>query len=257
MACSLRWDSLPCCPWSWCWRRWRSIGAWQHRLDAAFAPFFIYAIALFAASGLLFAIHVPYGTFIHSAVALLPHTYLLVIAGIGVVVAWVARRRSTWDAHQATRIFIAGAVGVAILGATLQTVATIGRWSDVRATESQLTATINAASASDRVMAADPGAIHYLTGHAAIVTPDDDLATIEGAMQAYDVRWLLLERAQIVPALVPVLSGEQHPDWLSQPVAVAYGNGTFLGGTAPDGSIMASAALYAVCLSDSDTRCSR
>jgi len=38
------------------------IGAWVRRRDAAFTPFFVYAVAFFAASGLVFAVHVPHGT---------------------------------------------------------------------------------------------------------------------------------------------------------------------------------------------------
>ena len=75
------------------------VGTWLRRRDAWFSPFLVYALTLFAASGLLFAVHVPHGTFIHSAVALLPHTFVLVIVGVGGVVQWVARRRP-WDVEQ-------------------------------------------------------------------------------------------------------------------------------------------------------------
>ena len=52
-----------------------------------------------------------------------------------------------------------------------------------------------------------PTPARYATssGHPGVVTPFDDLATIESAMRAYNVRWLVLERSQIVPALEPVL----------------------------------------------------
>ena len=49
------------------------VGAWHRRRDAAFGPFFGYAALLFAFSALVSAVHVPGGTFIHSAVALAPH----------------------------------------------------------------------------------------------------------------------------------------------------------------------------------------
>ena len=72
------------------------VGWWQHRSDEAFMPFSVYCIVLFVVSGLLFAVLVPHGTFMHSAVALLPHTALLTVAGIGTAVTWVARRRKSW-----------------------------------------------------------------------------------------------------------------------------------------------------------------
>ena len=63
-----------------------------------FGPFFAYAGLLFAFSTLVSAVHVPGGTFIHSAVALAPHAYVLALEGIAVAVGWVAARRRTWNA---------------------------------------------------------------------------------------------------------------------------------------------------------------
>lgn len=236
------------------------IGAWLRRRDAAFAPFFIYAAALLAASGLVFAVHVPFGTFIHSAVALLPHTFLLVTAGVTAAVVWIAHRRPAWDAPRAARVFTTAAVAIALLGAAIQSVTTIGRWSQTRAVQAELAEALRAAPAADRFMSADAGALHYLTGRQGIVTPNDPLAVIEDAMRAYDVRWLMLERSQIVPALQPVLAGELRPSWLSQPVALVPGTGGPAVATAGPFSTTAqtagaAGALYAVCLSAADTRC--
>ena len=85
-----------------------------------------------------------------------------------------------------------------------------------------------------------------VSGREGVVTPNDPLPVIEDTMRAYGVRWLVLERSQIVPALEPVLAGDVHPSWLSQPVAVVAAR------QEPDAT---AAALYAVCLSDADTRC--
>lgn len=216
------------------------VGAWNRRRDAWFVPALVYAIVLFAASGLVFAVHVPYGTFIHSAVALLPHTFVLVVIGVGAVVRWVAARRSSWDAAKATPRFAYLAVAVAVVGAVGQSLITIGEWRAVRDVESRLAATLSAAPATDRVMSGNSGAYNYLSGHPGVISPNDDLATIESTMRAYDVRWLVLEQGSIVPALVPVLGGAVRPTWLSAPVAVA---------SAPAG------AVYAVCLAADDTRC--
>lgn len=234
------------------------IGAWLRRRDPAFTPFLIYSVALFAASGLVFAVHVPFGTLIHSAVALLPHTFLLVTAGVAWVVLKVAQRRQTWDLSRATAVFTYGAVAVALVGAALQTVTTVGNWSQVRAVQQELADSLRTAPDTDRIMSADAGAYHYLTGHQGIVTPNDDLPIIEEAMRAYGIRWLVLEREAIVPALVPVLAGTMHPAWLSQPVAVVPRSGgpamASVGPAVPatDG---AAGALYAVCLTLLDDRC--
>jgi len=216
------------------------IGAWMRRRDAAFAPFFIYAAVFFAVTALLFPVLVLHGTYLHSAAALVPYAFLLVSAGIAGSVAWAARWRRTWDIDRATRFFTYGAVVVGVLAAGLQTMSTTRRWTEVRVIQEALVAPLRDAEPADRFMAADPGAINYLTGRQGIVTPADTLPEIETVMRVYDVRWLILERDSIVPALVPVLRGEQRPPWLSAPLVSAAGG---------------AGALYAVCLDSADTRC--
>ena len=82
------------------------IGGWMQRRSIHYRVFFIYAALLFAASGLLFAVHVPLGTFLHSAVALIPHTYILVLEGVAACVVWIAARRPKWNEAEATRFFL-------------------------------------------------------------------------------------------------------------------------------------------------------
>ena len=91
------------------------VGGWARRRSLDFGPFFVYAGLLFAFSALVSAVHVPGGTFIHSAVALAPHAYILALEGIAVAVAWVAARRPAWDAEGAARFFGVAAVGFAVV----------------------------------------------------------------------------------------------------------------------------------------------
>jgi hypothetical protein len=220
------------------------IGAWVKRRDRAFIPFLLYAGLLFALSGLLFAVHVPYGTFIHSAVALLPHTYLLVAIGIGVMARRVARHRRTWEAPSATMFFTTGAVLLVVLGAGLQTARTTARWEEVQSVQRQLAGGFTAAP-QERLMSVDAGAYRFVGGHSGVVTPNDPLDTIEQGARAYNIRWLALESSSIVPALAPVLRGDERPAWLSEPVL------TVLDPTSP----VPRGALYALCLTPTDERC--
>ncbi|MFL5768834.1 MAG: ArnT family glycosyltransferase, partial [Chloroflexota bacterium] len=72
------------------------VGGWARRRSPDFGPFFAYAAIFFAFSALVSAVHVPGGTFIHSAVALAPHAYILALEGIALAVAWIAARRPAW-----------------------------------------------------------------------------------------------------------------------------------------------------------------
>lgn len=231
------------------------LGAWRHRRDRAFIPWLTYAVLLFAFAALVSAVHVPYGTFMHSAVALVPHGYLLALLGVAVLVRWVAARRSAWDAPRATRVFSIMLVTVSLVVSVVGTVLTVRGWRterDSRATV--LAALAERAEADDVVMSPDPGAYNYYGGWRGIVTPEDPLPVIEEAARRYGVRWLALERAHMVEALAPVLTGKVRPDWLSAPIVVTRApvDDGADGQRAEPGP---ATALFAVCLDPDDSRC--
>ena len=110
-------------------------------------------------------------------------------------------------------------------------------------------------------MSPDAGAYRYLAGRAGIVTPDDPLPVVEQALRDYDIRWLVLERDHVTPALAPVLAGAERPE-----LAVRAGAGRpgQLGSRGADPASadptakppLPRAALYAVCLAPpEDPRC--
>jgi Dolichyl-phosphate-mannose-protein mannosyltransferase len=219
------------------------LGAWLRRHDGALGPWFVYGLTLLAFSSLLFALHVPSGNFMHSAVALLPAAYLLLPVGIAAVVGWVARRRPTWDGPRASRTFSALAVAVVAVFAAGTTVITSGVFQTVADARAPIALALQGLPAADRLMSADPAGWWYTSGRAGVMSPADPLPVVEQAAAAYDVRWLVLERSQIVPSLEPVLDGTAHPGWLSAPIV----------SSTQDGQV--AAALYAVCLTPSDARC--
>jgi hypothetical protein len=100
-------------------------------------------------------------------------------------------------------------------------------------------------------MSADPGAYWYRWGITGISTPNDPLPVVRQAAALYDVRWLILEKDQLVPSLDPVLTGTVHPSWLSKPLVVVPEDP---GATGPDAKLP-KAELFAVCLSPGDARC--
>ena len=196
------------------------IGGWARRRSLDFGPFFLYAGLLFAFSTVVSAIHVPGGTFIHSAVALAPHSYVLALEGIAVAVSWVAARRTTWDAPTATRAFT-GAVVVFAAGAAVVGSAFVhGVWSDSRAKFQQVATALQTAGApaTDRVMSIDAAGTKYWTGHGGVVLVNDPPETIRDVIDAYDIRWLVLDREDSVKPMAPVLDGPPRPTWLGDPI---------------------------------------
>jgi hypothetical protein len=231
-------------------------GSWVKRSEPLFRPWFVYAVALFAFSALLFAVHVDHGTFLHSAVALMPHAYVLSVVGIATAVRWVARRRPHWDPPRATRNFTILAVVVAVIGAAGATWRVSGAWAAERTLRQPLFAALSARPPSERVMSPDPGAYRYHAGKAGIVTPNDPLPVVEQALRGYGIRWLVVERDYLLPAYVPLLTGQSRPAWLSGPVVVVTDDpGARPAALDPAVAGAPRAALYAVCLEPGDDRC--
>ena len=202
-----------------------AVGAWARRRSIDFGPFFAYAFLLFAFSTIVSAIHVPGGTFIHSAVALAPHSYVLALEGIALAVAWIARRRPAWHEPTATRVFTGAALVFAVGTAILGTAFVHNAWAQSRDTFLRVGAALQAAGAAtaDRVMSIDAAGTKYWTGHGGVVLVNDPPATIEAVARAYDIRWLVLDRGDSVESLAPVLDGGPRPAWLGVPV-LAEGN---------------------------------
>ena len=215
-------------------------GAWSRRRDPSFGPFLGYAALLFAFSALVSAVHVPGGTFIHSAVALVPHGYVLGLWGIVVAVGWIARRRSRWNAGRAGRVFVGAAVAFGVLAAVAGTVTVHDGW-DVKRTRMQAVATAldeASAPAEGRVMSIDASGYRYWTGHPGVVLVNDPLETVEEVARAYDIRWLVLEPADSVPAAREILLEGRRPAWVGPP-ALASGD----------------VSVYPVCTTANDSRC--
>jgi 4-amino-4-deoxy-L-arabinose transferase-like glycosyltransferase len=196
------------------------IGGWARRRSLDFSPFFVYAGLLFAFSALVSAVHVPGGTFIHSAVALAPHSYVLALEGIAVAVAWVAARRPAWDARTATRAFTGAAVIFGVGSAAIGSWFVHGVWADSRAKFQQVAAALDAAGApiADRVMSIDAAGTKYWTGRGGVVLVNDPPQTIQDVIDAYDIRWLVLDRTESVEPMAPVLDGIAKPTWLGDPI---------------------------------------
>ena len=223
------------------------VGAWSRRRSLDFGPFFVYAVLLFGFSGLVSAVHVPGGTFIHSAVALVPHAYILVLEGIAVGVAWIATRRRSWQPLVATRVFTTAAIGFAAVSAIVVSLGVHGAWDTKRIERRALAAalTVAGAPADARVMSIDAAGMNYVSGRAGVVTPNDPLETIEAVARAYRIEWLVLERDGIVPALGPILAGESRPGWVGPAV---YEIPAADGGTP-------RAAVFPICQGPEDVRC--
>jgi dolichyl-phosphate-mannose-protein mannosyltransferase len=230
------------------------VGAWLRRRSPDFAPFFVYALILFAFSALVSAVHVPNGTFIHSAIALAPQAYILALEGVVAVAAWLGARRS-WDVPAATRAWVAAAVVLTMLVGVWFSFTTRAVWTAERDIKVDAGMALRAAGApsTDVVMSLDTAGVKFWTGHPGVVAPADPIDTIERVARAYGARWLLVERKDTVAALAPLLKEPGlHPAWIGpsiwrQPAGVPSTNGT--------DAVGSDAALFPICIDQADPRC--
>ena len=216
------------------------VGAWKRRRDATFGPYFGYAVLLFAFSALVSAVHVPGGTFIHSAVALAPHGYVLALLGVVVATAWVGRRRPRWDVARAGRVFVTGAVAFGVATAVWGSLTVHQSWDEKRQRAQAVGTALGEAGAAveDRVMSIDASGTKYWTGHGGVVLVNDPIEIVEEVARAYDIRWLVLETADSVPAVKAILVDGQRPAWVGQPVLDSK-----------------EVSVYPVCTRPGDDRC--
>jgi hypothetical protein len=180
------------------------IGLWQLRRRATLLPFFIYAPLLYLAMTFAFTFPSVRGSTLHSSAALLPFLAAAAPRGIDACVEWVARRRRTWVAAQATRVFRVGfsalaiflaiylyALGVFPIGGGSSDIplwnlrdiehALIARWLDQNA------------HPDDVVMTMDPPAFYSASRRRAIVIPTDGVEAIFLAAKKYGARYLVLQ----------------------------------------------------------------
>lgn len=224
------------------------IGAWVRRRSDDFLPFFLFFAILLAGATIIFPLHVPGGAFIHTAVGLGPHSYILGLEAVAVVIGWVAARRPAWDPRVATPLFTWAVVVFVAGSAVLYAPVVWNSWDETRAPRRALAAELERLEVppTDRLMTIDAGGFKYWTGRGGVVSPDDPIERIEAVARGYGIRWLVLERRAIVDALRPVLRDDIRPAWIG-PAAWT------LASKAEDG--IPSLALYPVCTTAVDERC--
>ncbi|MFL5757346.1 MAG: ArnT family glycosyltransferase [Chloroflexota bacterium] len=231
------------------------MGAWRRRRSVDFGPYFTYVAVLFAFSAIISAVHVPGGTFIHSAVALAPHGYILALEGVAAAVAWVAARRPRWNVQAATFLFTTTAViGTAIVGYA-GALAVHGTWDARRDRMAAVDRALDAhgAPVTDRLMSIDAAGYRYATGRPGVVLVNDPLPAIEQVARAYGIRWLVLERDDAVPSVEPLLRGKLPP-WVGPPV---WRDTDEAPGTTSPTDAPVRVALFPICTTAGDPRCTR
>ncbi len=225
-----------------------ALGAWHRRHTDDLLPWFLYFGLLLAGATLLFPLHVPGGAFIHSAVGLGPHAYILALEAVALGVAWLSRRRPEGAAGGLTRIATGAVVAFVVATAGLYGPVVQRGWDSLAEPRRAMAAELDrlGVATDDRLFSIDAGGFKYWTGRPGVVTPNDPIDTIGEVAAGYGIRWLVLERGAAVPALEPILTGGARPSWVGAPVF------RITGGAGDDRPRL---VLYPVCTTADDLRC--
>ncbi|HXG26224.1 MAG TPA: glycosyltransferase family 39 protein [Candidatus Binatia bacterium] len=223
------------------------LGALAKRGSRDFQPWFAYTFVVFAGATLLYPVHVPGGTFIHTAIGLLPGAMILSIEGVLALVSFLAGRRRAWDERIAGSVLVWGVVALVVVVGVIFGRPVQVQWEIAREQRVAVARDLDAMGVprTDRLLSIDAGGFKYYTGRPGVVTPDDPIETIEAVARAYGARWLIVERADAARALGPVLAGDADPAWIGDAVfEVPH----------PDGG-SPRLALFPVCTQPGDDRC--
>ncbi len=186
-----------------------AIGLWRIRRRVEMLPFFLYAALLYLAMALVFTFPSSHGSMLHSAAALIPFFAVAVPPGVDAVVEWIARRRKTWQAAQASLVFRGGFIALSIfvsiflyaqgIWPIVNLPSTIPLWNQRDAAYRDVAAWLDHQgdlgqnARGDVVMAVDPPALSNLSHQRVIAIPTDNVDAIFAAARKYNARYLVLE----------------------------------------------------------------
>ena len=179
-------------------------GLWRMRRRIEMLPFFIYAALLYLAMVLLFTFPSPRGSMLHSSTALIPFLAVAAPPGIDAVVEWIARRRKTWNAAQASLVFRSGFIALAIflsiylyaqgIFPMFSAPTDIPLWNERDLHYREIAAWLDKnARADDIVMVVDPPTFYNLSHHPSIMIPTDSIDAVFSVADKFHATYLVLE----------------------------------------------------------------
>jgi 4-amino-4-deoxy-L-arabinose transferase-like glycosyltransferase len=171
-------------------------GIWRERRRTELAPFLVYWIALFGVMVLIFTVHAPFGAYYHSAWAWLPFALPLAAANGVPLLETLGRRVPMLQRPRNVRFLAIAVVVGAVVLSTVGSGALVSQWSrdgaKVRAAAEWLRGN---AAPEDVVMYVDPPSLNLLSGNPVVAFPFDAPDVIGRVARAYEVEWVVVERA--------------------------------------------------------------
>ena len=156
--------------------------------------------SLFAGATFLFPLHVPGGAFIHTAIGLAPHAYILSLEGVAALRRLDRRRRPALGRARRARLRLGDRRRSSSPRRSLfAPVVQRGLGRRGRPPRQALAAELDRAGrrrGPTGCCRSTPAGSSTGPAGPGVVTPDDPIEMIESVAQAYEIRWLVLERGE-------------------------------------------------------------
>lgn len=182
-----------------------AIGFWKMRARVELQVAVIYLALLVLAMAFVFTFPATHGSMLHSATALVAYGAVLVPPGLDAAIAWVGKRRKSWNVAQAQIIFRWSAVALAIFFSMFlyaQGVwippgegATSPLWNQRDMEYAAIDAELDARNVPDEipVITVDPPSFVNDTGRRSIYMPTESTDAIFDAARQFGARYLVLQ----------------------------------------------------------------
>lgn len=165
------------------------IALWQRRREAFLRPVIWFAVGIHIAFALVFPFPGVRGGLFHAAAALVPWWMALGLVGLDDAVEWIAKRRRTWKARPAMRVFSAGVFGMVVLLSLALAIPA----RTVQSIPSDMALLVEMLAPDARIMINDPAELYYFTGLQGVQLPDEAPGIALEIAERYEVDYLFLE----------------------------------------------------------------
>jgi len=167
------------------------IGWWLRRGHPLLRGFTALAIGIHVVMILVFPLQGFRGGLFHAVAALFPFWMAFGVLGLDAAVEWAAKRRRTWNAEQAKRIFSMAALGIGVLiSLSVVRSALAEDRQDLPNLYRELRAVLPPGA---RVMINDPARLYYHTGHGGVTIPNEPVQIVPEIANRYRIDYLVLE----------------------------------------------------------------
>lgn len=182
------------------------IGLWQLRNRIEMRVASIYLVLLLVAMSFIFTYPGTHGSMLHSSSALVPYLAVAVPPGLDAVLAWVSRRRSSWNLPRARRFFQIGFLALAMMlsiflyaqgvfASVIGGPPTTPLWNQRDIEYAAIDQALRARNVplDSPVLTVDPPSFHNGTGRRSIYIPTESTDAIFQAAHEFGARYLVLQ----------------------------------------------------------------